>query len=317
MKIGLRLLQTGKDHATKENLVYLSKEAENAGLDSLWVLERLIWPINPQNPYPGTRDGRFPDDWQYILDPIETLVFAAANTKKIALGTSVIDMLFHNPVILGKRFATLDVLSEGRAIAGLGIGWSKDEYEVSGIPFKDRGKRANEYVQILKRMWTDDVLEFKGRFYNIPASMIGPKPVQKPHIPIYLGGYSQRTYARIANYANGWICVIHDSLDQVKSNIDKIRKECYKVKRDPENIDIAAILYPDVKQSSYTNNKEKDERSSRRQLLSGSIDEIGKDLQEIKKIGVDHAILNYNRSSIGNSIDDIIEVSKRISAFIR
>ncbi len=154
MKIGLRLPQTGKDHATKENIVHLAKEAENAGLDSLWVLERLVWPINPQNPYPGTRDGRFPDDWQYILDPIETLVFAAANTKKIALGTSVIDMLFHNPVILARRFATLDVLSKGRAIAGLGIGWSRDEYEVSGIPFKDRGKRADEYIQILKQIWT-------------------------------------------------------------------------------------------------------------------------------------------------------------------
>ena len=73
MKIGLRLPQTGKDHATKENMVHLAKETENAGLDSLWVLERLVWPINPQNPYPGTRDGRFPDDWQYIFDPIETL----------------------------------------------------------------------------------------------------------------------------------------------------------------------------------------------------------------------------------------------------
>jgi probable F420-dependent oxidoreductase len=316
MKIGLRLPQTGKDHATKENIVHLAKAAENAGLDSLWVLERLVWPINPQNPYPGTKDGRFPDDWQYILDPIETLVFAAANTKKIALGTSVIDLLFHNPVILARRFATLDVLSEGRAIAGLGIGWARDEYEVSGIPFKDRGKRADEYIQILKRIWKDEVAEFKGHFYNIPASKIGPKPVQEPHIPLYLGGYSQRTFARIANYANGWICVVRDSLDDVKSNIDKIRKECYKVKRDPEDIVIVAILYPNIKHSGYTD-EEKDERSEERKLLSGSVDEIGKDLQKIKKIGVDHAIYNYNRSSISNSIDDIIDISKRISVFIR
>jgi alkanesulfonate monooxygenase SsuD/methylene tetrahydromethanopterin reductase-like flavin-dependent oxidoreductase (luciferase family) len=171
-------------------------------------------------------------------------------------------------------------------------------------------------MQILKQIWTDDVVEFKGHFYNIPASKIGPKPVQEPHIPLYLGGYSQGTFARIANYANGWICVIRDSLDQVKSNIDKIRKECYKANRDPENIDIAAILYPNVKHSGYTD-KEIDERSRERRLLSGSVDEIGMDLQEIKSIGVNHAILNYNRSSISNSIDDIIDVSKRISAFIR
>ena len=191
----------------------------------------------PQKPYPETVDGKFPEDWQYILDPLETLTFVAANTDKIALGTSIIDILFHNPVILARRFATLDVLSSGRAIAGFGIGWSEDEYQVSNIPFKDRGKRANEYVQ--------------GEYYNIPASKIGPKPIQKPHPPIYLGGYSQHTFARIANHANGWICVVRNSLDEVKSNIDRIRYECYKVNRDAKDIQIAAILYPNVIESAY------------------------------------------------------------------
>jgi probable F420-dependent oxidoreductase len=214
MHLGLRLPQTGRNQATKENIVYLAKQAENAGFHSLWVLERLLWPINPQNPYSGTKDGKFPDDWQYIFDPFETLTYVAANTNKISLGTSVIDMLFHNPVILARRFATLDVLSEGRAIAGLGIGWSKDEYQVSNIPFSNRGKRADEYMQILKKIWTEDVVEFKGEFYNIPASKIEPKPIQKPHIPIYLGGFSPNVFARIVNYdANGWLGVIGGPLN--------------------------------------------------------------------------------------------------------
>jgi probable F420-dependent oxidoreductase len=224
MQVGLRLPQTGRGHATKENIILLAKQAENANFHSLWVLERLLWPINPQNPYPGTKDGKFPDDWQYIFDPLETLIFVAANTSKIMLGTSIIDMLFHNPVILARRFATLDILSEGRAICGLGIGWSKDEYKVSDIPFQYRGKRADEYVQILKRIWTEDVVEFKGEFYNIPASKIGPKPLQTPQIPIYLGGYSQKTFTRIAKYSNGWICTIRNSLNQVRSNIGKIKE---------------------------------------------------------------------------------------------
>ncbi len=97
-------------------------------------------PINPRDLYPGTSDGKFPAYWQYIFEPLETLTYVAANTESIALGTSVIDMLFHKPVALARRFATLDVLSEGRAIAGFGIGWSKDEYQASSIPFKDRGK---------------------------------------------------------------------------------------------------------------------------------------------------------------------------------
>jgi probable F420-dependent oxidoreductase len=320
MKIGLRLPQTGEHTATKENMIRLVNEAEDAGcFDSLWVLERLIWPINPQTPYPGTEDGKFPADWQYIFEPLETLTYVAANTENIALGTSVVDMLFQNPVILAKRFATLDVLSKGRTIAGLGIGWSKDEYQASNIPFKDRSKRADEYIQILKKIWTEDVVEFKGQFYNIPASRIGPKPIQKPHIPIYLGGYSQGTFARIANHANGWICVIRNSLDHVKSHIYKIRDECYKAKRDYKDIQIAAILYPNVIDSRYTdnNNRDKKQPTHRQQLLSGSIDQIGKDLQEIKKIGVSHAILNFNRSPIVNNIDNIIDVSTQLSEFVR
>jgi probable F420-dependent oxidoreductase len=318
MQIGLRLPQSGRNHATKENIILSAKQAENANFHSLWVLERLLWPINPQNPYPGTKDGKFPNDWQYIFDPLETLIFVAANTSKITLGTSVIDMLFHNPVILARRFATLDILSEGRAICGLGIGWSKDEYTASNIPFQYRGKRADEYVQVLKRIWTDDVVEFKGQFYNIPASKIGPNPMQKPQIPIYLGGYSQRTFRRIAKYANGWICTIHNSLDQVRSNIGKIKEESHKVKRDPEDINIAAILYPNVSDSGdITDKQEKGNQQKSRHLLSGDIDQVGNDLREINDLGVNHAILNYNRSLISNDIDSIIDISKRLWAFVR
>ena len=328
MKIGLRLQQTDELRATKQNIIRLATEAENAGIDSLWVLERLIWPIKPQTDYPGSADGKFPADWQYIFEPLETLTYVAAYTNKIALGTSVIDMLFHNPVILARRFATLDVLSEGRAIAGFGIGWSKDEYQVSNVPFRDRGKRANEYIQILMKIWTDEVVEFKGQYYNIPASKIGPKPAHKPHIPIYLGGYSQGTFARIANYADGWICVIRNSLDEIKSYKDKLRNECHKAKRDPKDVHIAAILYPDVIGYRYNDNnsdsKESNEkglkskqRQRQRQLLSGTIDQIGMDLQAIKGIGVDHVILNFNRSPISNNINNIIDVSKQLSRFVR
>src|ERR687887_859787 len=152
MKIGITLPHLGPD-ATKENILKIALDAEKEGFDSIWVFERLLWPLEPQTPYPGTSDGSLPTFSQNVLDPLETLTFVAANTKKIALGTSVIDMLFHNPVILARQFATLDVLSEGRAIAGFGIGWSRDEYQASNIPFKDRGKRTDEFLQALKRIW--------------------------------------------------------------------------------------------------------------------------------------------------------------------
>jgi probable F420-dependent oxidoreductase len=319
MQIGLRLPQTGRNQASKGSIVYLAKEAENAGFNSLWVLERLLWPINPLSPYPGSTDGKLPEDWQYIFDPLETLTFVAANTNKIALGTSVIDMLFHNPVILARRFATLDVFSGGRAVAGFGIGWSEDEYRASGIPFINRGKRADEYIQLLKMLWTEDIVEFIGEYYDIPASKVGPKPVQKPHIPIYLGGYSQKTFARIAKHANGWICTIRDSLSQVRLNIEKIKEECHKVNRDPKDINIAAILYPNVIDSDDTDNRQghENQRESSRILLNGDIDQVGRDLLEIKNIGVGNVIFNYNRSPINNDIDSIIDVSKKLREFIK
>ena len=150
MKIGLSLPQVGQGSKVKENLVYAAKQAEENGLDSIWVLERLLWPINSQSSYPATSDGRLPIEYQEVMDPLTTLSFLAANTKNIKLGTSVIDMLFHNPVILSKNFATLDILSEGRAIAGLGIGWLNEEYIASNIPLINRGKRADEFIEILK-----------------------------------------------------------------------------------------------------------------------------------------------------------------------
>jgi alkanesulfonate monooxygenase SsuD/methylene tetrahydromethanopterin reductase-like flavin-dependent oxidoreductase (luciferase family) len=118
-----------------------------------------------QDANPGTSDGSLPIHTKTYLTHLG-LSYLACNTSQISLGTCLIDMLFHNHVVLTKRFATLDVLSQGRVIAGL-AGWSKEEYEVSGVPFENRGQRAEEFLQSLKRTWTDEVVEFKGQFYNI------------------------------------------------------------------------------------------------------------------------------------------------------
>src|SRR5579884_2268801 len=156
MKIGIFLPHLGAE-ATKENILQIAQGAEKEGFDSLWVAERLLWPLKPQTPYGVTPDGSLPTFYQNVFDPLGTLTYVAANTKKILLGTSVIDMLFHNPVILARQFATLDRLSGGRAVCGLGIGWSKDEYQASNIPFEQRGARADEFIEVLKKIWTDEI----------------------------------------------------------------------------------------------------------------------------------------------------------------
>jgi alkanesulfonate monooxygenase SsuD/methylene tetrahydromethanopterin reductase-like flavin-dependent oxidoreductase (luciferase family) len=112
MKVGIVLPQTGES-ATSENVLYIGKEAENEGLDSVWVFDRLLWPFKPQTPYGGVPNAPIPAEYQNILDPLETLTYLAGNTERISLGTSIIDMLFQNPVILARRFATLDIFSGG------------------------------------------------------------------------------------------------------------------------------------------------------------------------------------------------------------
>jgi probable F420-dependent oxidoreductase len=312
MKIGITLPQFGPD-ATKENILKIALGAEKEGFDSIWVGERLLWPLKPQTPYPGASDGSLPTFQQNVLGPLESLTYVAANTNKIALGTSVIDMLFHNPVILARQFATLDILSDGRAIAGFGIGWSKDEYQASNIPFEHKGERADEFVQVLKKIWTDDVVEFKGKFYNIPASKIGPKPVQKPHIPIYLAGFVPKTFTRIAKYADGWLPSMSGPLDFIENSIKSLKRQAINENRSPEQIKTVIMTYPQVSQEKSDSGRAGEQQQSQRFPLTGTIEEIGKDIKGIKEMGVEHIIFAF----VGLELDKVIDAAKQLVKFAR
>jgi probable F420-dependent oxidoreductase len=313
MKVGIVLPQTG-DSATRENVLYIGKEAEKEGLDSVWVFDRLLWPLKPQTPYGGVPNAPIPVEYQNILDPLETLTYLAANTDRISLGTSIIDILFQNPVILGRRFATLDILSGGRVIAGLAIGWSKDEYDASGIPYRHRGARADEYIQVLKRIWTDDVVEFKGQFYNIPASKIGPKPVQKPHPLILLGGYTPKTFPRIVNYADGWIPIAGSvPLEQQEQAINGLRESARKANKDSSIIRIFVLSYPNVLDSSQSSSSSSNQRSP----MSGTIDQIGSDIDRFKAMGAEHIIFGYAFSPLGRDAKKMMEVTKQLARFAK
>jgi alkanesulfonate monooxygenase SsuD/methylene tetrahydromethanopterin reductase-like flavin-dependent oxidoreductase (luciferase family) len=249
----------------------------------------------------------------------------SANTNKVLLGTCIIDMLFHNPVLLSKSFATLDIFSNGRTVAGFGIGWSKDEYQASNIPFNDKGKRADEYLQVLKRIWEDDNVEFKGQYYNIPSSKIGPKPLQKPHIPIYLGGFSPNTFSRIVNYdTNGWLGALGGPIESIKNIMNIIRENARKANKDPNNFRVILLVYPNIVESNEQNTSSSNNSSgsgsgsdSNRFPMTGTIDQIGKDIKEIKDIGVDHIILGFNFSSMGKDIDKMIDITKQFSKFAK
>jgi alkanesulfonate monooxygenase SsuD/methylene tetrahydromethanopterin reductase-like flavin-dependent oxidoreductase (luciferase family) len=219
---------------------------------------------------------------------------------------------------LARRFATLDVLSEGRSIAGFGIGWSKDEYQVSNIPFQNRGKRADEFIQVLKKIWTDDVVEFKGKYYSIPASKIGPKPIQKPHPPIYLGGFSPNTFSRIVNYdTNGWLAVVGGPLEYIDNTIKAIKDIAKKSNKDPTNFKVILMAYPKVSLDSKSQSTSSTTNEGQRFPFTGTMDQIGNDIKRIKQMDIDHIVFGYNFIPVGGDVNKMSEITKQLAQFAR
>ena len=273
MRFGFALPQIGS-LVGPEALVTVAKRAEDLGFDSLWVLDRILWPVDPRAPYP-IGDGSLPFQYKHVLDPVETLTFAAAHTSRILLATGVLNLPWSNPVLLARRLTTLDVLSCGRLRVGFGIGWSPDEYEAAGAPWQDRGKRADESIEVLKKIWTTDPVEFQGKHYRIAKSFIGPKPVQKPHPPIYLAAFTPSAMKRVAAEAHAWLPV-GIPLTGIGAMFEAIKNMAKQAGRDPSALEL--IVTAGVEIHKRPIEKERIE-------FTGSLEQIGEDFATARKVG--------------------------------
>ena len=274
MRLGFALGNIGPI-GTAENVVTIARRAEALGYDSLWTQERLLWPVNPQSTYPGTQDGALPEEFKQALDSLDTLTFAAAHTTSIGLGTSVLDIPFHNPVMLARRVSTLDVLSGGRVRLGLGMGYSKDEYDAVGAEMKGRGARADEFLEVLKAIWTSDPAEFKGRYYTVPKSYILPKPVQNPHPPIYLAAFAPAALNRVARLADGWNPGGIPA-DGMKQMFDGVKQTAEEAGRDPTQLELVVRANVEIDDKP---------RPATRAIFTGTLEQIGEDLETCERIG--------------------------------
>lgn len=274
MKIGFALPNIGPV-GTAEGVSKVAVRAEALGYESLWTIERLLWPVKPQTPYPATPDGLLPEAYKYVLDPLDTLTFAAAQTKTIGLGTSVLDIPYYNPVMLARRLTTIDRLSNGRLRLGLGLGWSKDEMDATGASMQERGARADEFLQVLKVIWTTNPAEFHGKFYQLPKSYINHKPVQKPHPPIYMAAFAPTALKRLATMADGWnpVAIPPDGMAQMFESIKQMAKEAG---RDP--LSLRMIVRANLEISVKSLGKD-------RMLFNGTLEQIQEDLLACKRIG--------------------------------
>jgi len=274
MKLGFALGNIGPI-GTAENVAKIAQRAESLGYDSLWTVDRLLYPVKPRTPYPVTSDGHLPEGYKHVLDPLDALTYAAALTKKVGLGTSVLDIPFYNPVTLARRLSTIDVLSNGRLRVGFGLGWSQDEMDASGADMKVRGARAEEFLQVLKAIWTTNPVEFRGKFFTLPSSYIQPKPVQKPHPPIYLAAFAPAALNRLARAADGWnpVAIPVEGMKQMFAGIQQMAKAAG---RDPASLKMVVRANLHITESSL---------GSDRPVFSGSPDQVKEDIAAVRGIG--------------------------------
>jgi len=241
MRVGLHALGIGSG-ADPAVIEAVARTAEGAGFSTLWSGEHVVMVDRPDMPYPYADDGviAVPSDADW-LDPFATLTFAAATTSRIRLATGVLLLPQHNPLLVAKQAASLDVLSEGRFVLGIGIGWSSEEFAALGIPFRGRAKRTREFVDVLRTLWSQDVSSFDGELVHFGEVRSYPKPVRDRRVPIVLGGNSDAALERVAEYGDGWYG-FNLRGGEVAGRLEALRSCCHRWGRDPASLEIAVSL---------------------------------------------------------------------------
>lgn len=297
MRTGINLPHLGSS-ATKDAVVRGAEHAERLGYDSVWTLDRLLSPVRPRNPYPGTPDVvEWPSYFRKNLDPLDSLTFAAAHTSTIGLGTAVLDIPFYNPLLLARRLATLDVLSEGRVIAGFGLGYSEDEYEATGTTASVRGRRADEFLEVLKLAWTADLVAHEGEFFTVPESRIDLKPVQRPYPPIYLAAYAPAALRRAALYADGWLPA-GLPFDDLAAWTTILRQQAADTGRDPSELKVVPVYLPHLTESPLGDDREP---------LTGTPAQVKDDVARLRDLGVHELVLELKLSHSTDALLDDME----------
>jgi probable F420-dependent oxidoreductase len=242
VKLGLHALGIGAG-ADRAVIAEVSAAAERCGFATLWSGEHVVMVDQSTSRYPYSADGQIAvpaqADW---IDPMIGLAFAAAATSTIGIATGVLLLPEHNAVHLAKQAATLDTLSGGRFTLGIGIGWSREEFDALGVPFERRGARTAEYVAAMRTLWRDDVASFGGEFVSFDSVRVNPKPVRDRRIPIVLGGNSDAALRRAAAWGDGWYGFNVDDVPAAAERIATLQALCREADRDPDELRLAVAL---------------------------------------------------------------------------
>jgi probable F420-dependent oxidoreductase len=220
------------------SLAHVARKADELGFESLWSGEHPFIPVDYATRYGGTPDGRIPPWYHQMLDPLVAIASAAAVTRNLRLATGICLVPERNPLFLAKEVASLDLISGGRFIFGVGAGWLKEEAEILGGDFSRRHARMAEYIRALQELWTKDEAEFHGKYIDFPAVFTEPKPVQKPYPPIHVGTRGVLGLKQVAQWGDGW-CPLSPPPESTGEDMRRLRSLAEEAGRDPDRIEVS------------------------------------------------------------------------------
>jgi probable F420-dependent oxidoreductase len=286
VQIGFALPHAGS-WATPDNVFHVATRAEELGYSSLWTFQRLLSPV----------DGSMGEMYRSVGDPMVTLGYAAAVTTTIRLGAAVVNMPFISPVLLAKQAATVDLLSKGRLDLGLGLGWSDDEFTASGASKERVGRRGEEFIRVVRTLWTAPVAEFDGEFYRIPPTSFEPKPTSPP--PILLGGTVPAALKRAGRLADGWVSSSRADLVHIGESVTTVKAAAQAAGRDPKALRFVTRGVVRVR------------GDGERRPLTGTLDQIRSDFAGLEEQGITELFVDLNFDPEIGSPDADATVSMR------
>ena len=296
-------------------LRHFAQRAEELGFECVLAGDHLVLPTKGTTQYPYTSDGSFqrPAD-EPFLETMTLLGFLAACTNTIKLGSTVIIVPYRNPVVQAKMFASLDVLTDGRMICGVGVGWLEKEFDILGVPYAERGPMTDEYLEIFKALWTQQEPEYHGKFFQIDGIQFYPKPVQQPHIPIWVGGHTRRALRRTAKYGDCWHTT-RQTPDFVAQNLPYLRQELEKAGREQSSVSIS------LKRSLHFTDIGLGEGGGTRTggTVIGNTQEVIDDVHYCRELGIDQLTYDFRVDGLDQCVrvmehlaDRVLPVAQRL-----
>src|SRR6266700_58719 len=287
MELGVFLPVSGRA-AVPEVLTEAAQQAENLGYDSVWAAERLVNPWEMNTAYPYKEDQK----WQGFvapnvpfLEPLTCLSFLSGVTKKVRLGISVAVLPYRHPLYTARVATSIDTLSNGRLILGIGVGWMVEEFKALNVPFEKRGAMSNEQLQIFDLLWKSDRPEFHGKYYDFPPLSVSPAPVQKPRFPIWTGGESEAAVKRAAKYADAWFSYfVKIKPQELAAKFANVRKLAAEAGRDPAQVQLCCCRPVEITREPVPQEED---------TLKGNPEQLIAALKRFEEIGVQHMALQF------------------------